>query len=77
MRMMQLNHKKFVEEILNIDFKGNLRDCALALQLDPSYFSQVILQPHKPGGTKLLSSVYNYCKKTARDPEAFIFKETV
>lgn len=72
---MQLNRNRFIKEILNVDFKGNTKLCAIALDVDPAYFGQMIIVPSKKGGLKLIRGVYLYCKKTGRDPEMFIFSD--
>lgn len=74
-KLMQLNKKRFIEEILNVDFRGDVKNCAVALGLDPNYFNQMLMIPTKKGGSQLLSGVYAYCQKTKRNPELFIFKD--
>ena len=72
-KKMELNRKKFINEILNVDFNGETNKCAKALGINEKYFNQMIMDPTKKGGTKLLGGVYSYCKKTDRNPEDYIF----
>ena len=69
---MQFNKKLFVEEILNVDFKGNVSKCAVAMEITPGYFSKMIFTPTMKGGLKLLGGVVRYCKQTGRDPERYL-----
>lgn len=71
--LLGLNRKRFVEEILNVDFDGDERRCAVELGLTPAYFKAMIVDLKKKGGLKLLSNLYWYCKRTGRNPEKYIF----
>jgi hypothetical protein len=72
-KVMQFNRERFIEDILNVDFQGNVRKCAIAIGVDPGYLEQVVYTPTKKGGTKLLGGIYQYCKSTKRNPEMYIF----
>jgi hypothetical protein len=73
-KIMGLNRKKFVEEILNLEFNGNIRNCAITLNMNPSYLHDLVFIPTKEAGIKTLTKIYHYCKRTGKDPERYIFK---
>ncbi|MEN6383629.1 MAG: hypothetical protein ABFD79_00335 [Phycisphaerales bacterium] len=74
-QVMGLNRKRFVEEILNLDFNGSIRSCAISIGMNPSYLHDLIFIPTKDAGIKTLTKIYHYCKRTGKDPERFIFKQ--
>jgi len=73
-KIMGLNRKKFVEDILNREFNGNIRTCAIMLGMNPSYLHDLVFIPTKEAGIKTLTKIYHYCKKAGKDPEQYIFK---
>lgn len=75
LKIMGFNRKRFVEEILNMDFNGNIRTCAITLGINPSYLHDLVYIPTKDAGPKTLTKIYHYCKHTGKDPESFIFKQ--
>ena len=72
-KVMGLNRKKFIEDILNLDFKGNIRICAITLNMNPSYLHDLIFIPTKNAGIKTLTKIWHYCRRTGRNPEEYIF----
>jgi hypothetical protein len=69
---MGLNRKNFVEQILNIDFKGNLTSCSNALDIKRGYLYNLLFNEQN-AGRSALEKIYKYCRKTKRDPEIYIF----
>lgn len=69
------NRKAFIRDIFEKDFNANVRACAMALDMTPSYLRDLIYTPTRGAGNKTLSNIYRYCKKTDRDPEIYIFIE--
>ena len=72
--IMQMNKENFINEILNVDFKGNVKECAIALDMNVNYFNCVLMTPTQRGGIQLLSKIKGYCKKTGRDPDRYLYK---
>lgn len=69
------NREPFIKDILEKDFNANIRACALALNMAPNYLHDLIFTPTRGAGNKTLSRIYQYCKKTNRNPETYIFIE--
>lgn len=69
----KLNRRHFIEEILNVDFQGDEKRCAIAMGVDPSYFHQMLYIPTKNGGNKLLGGIFMYCEETRKDAKRYLF----
>lgn len=69
---MGFNRKNFVEEIVNIDFAGDLTKCSQAMGFTRKYLHSLIFTDIN-GGKTTLDKIYKYCRKTNRDPERYIF----
>ena len=69
-----LNRRAFVEDILNVDFEGNINDCAKKMGFSTKYLNELIRMPEKEAGCKTLTRIWRYAKKTGRDPEKYILK---
>lgn len=68
------NRRNFVEDILNLDFAGDIRSCAIALGMNPNYLHDLVYIPSKDAGTKTLTKIYQYARRTGKDPNKYIFK---
>lgn len=69
---MGLNRKNFVEQILNVDFKGNLTTCSIELKITRGYLYNLLFN-NQNAGRSAIEKIYKYCRKTNRDPEKYIF----
>lgn len=69
---MGFNRKNFVEDIVNIDFEGDLALCALTLGFSEKAIKKIIFTSTN-GSKDTLDKIYKYCRKTNRDPEKYIF----
>lgn len=69
---MGFNRKNFVEDIVNVDFDGDLNLCAETLGFSVKSVRKIIFTD--TGGSKdTLDKIYKYCRKTNRDPEKYVF----
>jgi len=73
-KALGFNWKNFVKDILNLEFDGNVRSCAIALDMNPNYLHDLVYTPSKDAGIKTLTKIYHYAKQTGKDPEKYIFK---
>ena len=69
---MGFNRKNFVEDIVNIDFDGDLNLCAVAMGFSLKSIKKIIFTDTN-GSKDTLDKIYKYCRKTNRDPEKYIF----
>ena len=69
---MEFNRKNFIEDIVNIDFEGDLKKCAETMGFSVAGLRKLIYADSS-GGKESLDKIYKYCKKTNRDPEKYIF----
>jgi len=67
------NRKAFVRDIFEKEFNANVRKCAMALDMAPNYLRDLIFTPTRGAGSKTLSHIFRYCKKTGKNPELYIF----
>ena len=72
--VLGFNRKNFVQDILNQDFEGNIRECAVSLGMNPSYLHDLVFITTKDAGSKTLTKIYHYCKRVGKDPDLYIFK---
>lgn len=70
---VEIDHKMFAEEILNIDFDGNISRCSIAMGMNPSHLHDIIYHGAKAGKVTL-TRVLRYCLMTGRDPLRYITK---
>ena len=71
---LAFDRKLFVEEILNLEFNGDIPSCAVAMEMPPKYLHELIFNANKKAGTITLSRILRYCKKTGKNPERYITK---
>ena len=69
------NRLNFIHQILEPDFNANIKKCADAIGMRPNYLRDIIMNPDRDAGTKTLTLIYRYCRRTGKDPEPFIFVE--
>ena len=67
-KILGFNRKNFVEDILNAEFAGNIRTCAIQIGMNPSYLHDLIFITTKDAGIKTLTKIYHYAKQTGKDP---------
>ncbi len=68
-----LNREMFLRDIFETDFKNNVRECALALRITPNYLREILTVPTRGCGVNTLSRIFQYCVRTGRSPEKYIF----
>jgi len=68
-----LNRENFIRDILEKKFNASFRLCAEAMGLKPNYLRDIVMNPDRGAGTKMLSCIYRYCMKNGLDPELYIF----
>lgn len=68
-----LNRENFVQDILNNKFGGSFRVCAEAMGMKPNYLRDIIMNPGRGAGTRVLTCIYRYCKTNGINPEPYIF----
>ncbi len=68
-----LNREAFLRDIFEADFKSNIRLCAFALKITPSYLRELLTVPTRGVGTKVLSLIVQYCIRAGRDPIRYLF----
>lgn len=71
---VEFERRLFVEEILNIEFEGNIAKCAKAMEMSPVYLHELIYNTSKNAGKINLTRILRYCIKTGKDPLRYITK---
>lgn len=71
---IEFERKLFVEEILNIEFSGNIKECAGAMKMSSTYLHELIYNTSKKAGKINLTRIFRYCIKTGKDPLRYITK---
>lgn len=71
--MLGLNREPFLRDIFETDFKSNIKECASALRITPNYLRDILTVPTKSLGVKALSYIMQYCLRSGRPPEKYIF----
>lgn len=67
------NRRNFIEEILNEDFSGNIRECAKALSIATGYMNDLLRITSKDAGRDTLTKIWRYAIKTGKEPNRYIF----
>lgn len=67
------NRRAFIEEILNEDFSGNIRECSKSLGIATGYLNGLLYMASKDAGRETLTKIWRYAKKTRRNPDKYIF----
>ena len=68
-----LNRENFIHDILEARFNASFRHCAEAMGMKPNYLRDIIMNPSRGAGTKVLTCIFRYCKSVGLDPEPYIF----
>jgi hypothetical protein len=71
---IEFDRRLFVEEILNVEFDGNISRCAKAVGMEPSYLHELIFNTSRKAGKVNLTRIFRYCMKTDKDPLRYITK---
>ena len=71
---LELDRKLFIEEILNIEFDGNMSECARAMGMNPVCLCALIKKTDTRAGKINLTRILRYCLKTGREPLRYITK---
>jgi hypothetical protein len=71
---VEFDRRLFVEEILNVEFDGNIGDCAKAMDMSTMYLHELIYNTSKKAGKINLTRIFRYCIKTGKDPLRYITK---
>lgn len=70
---MELNLAVFEKEILKNKFKGNQRQCALALDVSAEFLNKILRKKGK-AGLLFISKLMIYCDNNEFDFDTFIIK---
>jgi len=68
---MELNLQKFKKEILQQVFKGNQRQCSIALDISAEFLNKILKKKGKAGAL-FFGKLKNYCNKNNFNFDAFI-----
>lgn len=67
------NRRNFIEEILNEDFNGSIRECAKTLGVATGYLNDLLRITNKDAGRDTLTKIWRYAIKTGKNPNKYIF----
>lgn len=68
------NRRAFVEDILNIDFNGDLKLCAKEIGITYSYLKELIYDSTKSAGKEALTKIHLYAQIARKpNPNKYIF----
>lgn len=68
---MELNLKNFQKEILQKKFKGNQRQCAIALNISAEFLNKILKKKGKAGAL-FLGKLKKYCNNNNFNFDTFI-----
>ncbi len=68
-----LNREPFLRDIFETDFKNNIKECACALRITPNYLREILTVETRGVGTRALSNILQYCLRSGREPQKYIF----
>ena len=71
---VEFNRKRSVEEILNLEFNGNVSECARSMDMSPVYLHGLIYDTSRNAGKINLTKILRYCLQTGKDPLRYITK---
>lgn len=71
--VMVINRENIVE-IINKEFAGDIKSFAEEIGINDKYFNELLTNPTRKAGVQTLGKIYEYCKRTGRNPESYIFK---
>lgn len=69
---MELNKAKFVNDVVGKRFKNNQRQCAIEIEVSPSYINKIINKGASVGA-KFLGKFKIYCKNNNMNFDDYIF----
>ena len=71
---IEFDRGMFVEEILNLEFDGSIKECAKAIGMAPAYLHDLIYHTSRKAGKINLTRILRYCVRTGKDPMRYIVK---
>ena len=71
---VEFDRKLFIEEIVNLEFCGNIPECARRMKMNPSFLHDLIFKTSNKAGKINLTRIMRYCLETGKDPLRYITK---
>lgn len=68
-----LNRENFLKDIFETDFKCNVRNCAAELKMTSNYLREILTNKSRGAGVTVLSYILQYCIRSGRNPQKYIF----
>ncbi len=74
-KIVGLNRRHFIDHILNEDFNGRIKDCAVKIGISERCLHDLIFEPTRRASSETLNLIYQYCRDTGRNPLEYILKD--
>ncbi len=71
---LEFDRKLFVEEILNVEYSGDIAACARAMEMSPAYLHELVYHTTMRAGKVNLTRILRYCVRTGKDPLRYLTK---
>ena len=71
---LEFDRRLFVEEILNVEFCGDIAACANAMGMSSSYLHGLVYNTSTRAGKVNLTRILRYCVKSGKDPLRYLTK---